>query len=202
MILLSLALLAPAHAADAGNDAERARQLREQAAEMRRQGDANVATAEQACLQRFQVFRCINDAKTARMEQLRQARQLEAEARELEKAARAKKLADKQAHPPVTPPPAAPLPHAATSSETPPPASPADQARMRDAVAAQEAKAQAKQQSSASEAAARADAAARDRERYDERLRSYEKKQAEKAQKAAESAAKAAAPKPQKTGDE
>lgn len=201
-LLLSL-FVAHAHAAD-DRSAETARidQLKGEAQQVRDQADAQYESTEAACYARFMVNRCIDQAKQARLEEIRRARVIEAEARKLELAERQRVAAEVIGAGSAAPPsPAAPdAPLSPATRATPAAPSPdaviapnpeaervrADRARAAeqaeiDARAAQAAKdaERARQRSKADEEAAqRAAQAARERARYEERIREFEEKKA------------------------
>lgn len=179
---LLLALGGPAHAE---SDAERAKRLSAEAEAIRKAADARLAAEEPLCYERFQVNRCIRQAKDARLEEIRRARELEAEARRLDLAERQRRAAELGADPS----------RALTGAGSPAPEkSPAvqpdpavEQRRSEREAAAAERQAEAAAQRSAKDAerderraraeaaaAERAEQAARDRARYDEKIRKRE----------------------------
>ncbi|THF61993.1 hypothetical protein [Pseudothauera rhizosphaerae] len=178
-------LLAACPPALAETDAERAERLNTEAKAIRDAADARFAAEEPACYERFLVNRCIRQAKDARLEEVRRARVLEAEARRLDLAER-KRRAEELG----TAPGSAPIEPSAPSTDVtvqPDPAAEAlrrdraDVATQREAEAAAERAtkdAQRDERRAKAEAAAaeRAEQAERDRERYEERIR---KRQAE-----------------------
>ncbi|WP_248280522.1 hypothetical protein [Aromatoleum aromaticum] len=200
--LLSLLLaVAAATAGAAEADLEHAERLRDEARALRAEADDTLRRAEPACYERFLVNRCIAQAKEARLDKIRKARAIEAEANRLELAEKQRQAALRGTIPPTPPSgaaaplPAAPPP-AAPSVDTqiaPDPAAEATR-RERDAQAARDAATardrqreqdaeKARERSKAeAEAAKRAEDAARDRARYDERIRKREQeKEKEKA---------------------
>ncbi|WP_241762823.1 hypothetical protein [Aromatoleum aromaticum] len=201
--LLPLLLAVAAAAAGAAEaDLEHAERLRDEARALRAEADDALRRAEPACYERFLVNHCIAQAKEQRLDKIRKARAIEAEANRLELAEKQRQAALRGAVPPpappsdaqapqlVAPPPAAP---SADPQITPDPAAEATR-RERDAQAARDAATardrqreqdaeKARERSKAeAEAAKRAEDAARDRARYDERIRKREQeKEKEKA---------------------
>ncbi|MDO9599609.1 MAG: hypothetical protein Q7J47_17985 [Azoarcus sp.] len=183
-------IVAHAHAADDTDaGAGRIDQLKAEAKHLRDQAETTFQAAESSCYGRFMVNRCIDQAKQARLDAIRSARELESEARKLELAERQRAAAEvMQTNPGAPLTPASPSP-AADAVITPTPEAErlradrervADQAET-DARAAQAAKdvERARERSKADAAAAqRAEQAARERARYEERIREYEEKKA------------------------
>jgi hypothetical protein len=154
--------------------------LRKEAEHLRDQAETGYETAEKACYRRFLVNRCINEAKSKRLEIIRRARELENEARRLDRSERARaadEVKDNAAargigSRPIVP--SSPMPDAVLQEiETPevddgaPSAARASAARI---------SANARRARTREDATRRADAARRDRERYDARIREYEEK--------------------------
>lgn len=203
--LLLAAFSATALAAE--GDLERAEALRSDAKALRDQADDTLRATEPGCYERFLVNRCLANAKEARLESIRKARELEAEAGRLEVAER-QRLAQERGltAPAAAPAPAAPTeprpiaPSAAPSKGAPAGADvPVDPEAIRRerqieaerAAAAAQAERRAldaekarEREEAAADAAERAEKAKRDRERYDERIREREAKKAEEARKA------------------
>ena len=180
-------LLAAASAcvAAADGDSEQAARLRDDARALRTQAEDRLRAAEPECYKRFLVNRCLADAKEARLETIRKARELEAEASRIELAERWREAAERGADRAGRPEqPAAPS--AIDRTEVVPDDAAEATRRAREAQAARDtAAAQARQQAEDADkarerAAAKAEAdrraadARRDRERYDERIRRRE----------------------------
>lgn len=72
----------------------RARSLREQAAAARTAADAEFAADNKACLEKFLVSNCIDDAKLAKQEKLDAARRIEQEGRAIERDLRKRDFAE------------------------------------------------------------------------------------------------------------
>jgi hypothetical protein len=168
----------------AETDGERIKRLKEEAKAIRDAADARFAAEEPLCYERFLVNRCIRQAKDARLEQIRRARELEAEAHRLDLAERQRRAVELG-----TQPNAAPLtPSAPTPDPLPVETDPAVEAQReeRDAAAARrqaeaaaaraekDAERDARRAEAEAEAAQRAEKAARDRARYDEKIRERE----------------------------
>ena len=150
--------------------------LRNEAEALRTQADAHYKAAEAACYKRFLVNSCIDDAKSDRLNLVRQARVLEAEAHRLDLIERnraAAEMAEKAAKHGIaqrptdaaaqSDPVATPTPRAITTAGARKP--------TRTNASRNNAKSRA-------EAARRAETALRDRERYDARIRELEEKKA------------------------
>ncbi|MCK0505992.1 hypothetical protein [Aromatoleum anaerobium] len=196
-LLPLLFAFAAATAGAAEADLAHAERLRDEARALRAAADDALRRAEPACYERFLVNRCIAQAKEARLDRIRKARAIEAEASRLELAEKQRQAALRGTMPPAPPPGApAPLPvappPAAPSADTqiaPDPAAEATR-RERDAQAARDAASsrdrqreqdaeKARERSRAeADAAKRAEDAARDRARYDERIRKREQEKA------------------------
>jgi len=173
-----IAFAAPA----ADIDLEHARALQERARELRADAEATYDATERACYEQFRVNRCLDEARQARLERIREARALEIEARRIELADKQRRAAEAGLQPPA---------HGAAPTEARPTAivpsgddAAAEAIRSQRAAeaAAAEARAQAERARRDAEraearakaeaaAARRAEKAARDRERYDERIR-------------------------------
>ncbi|KON81746.1 hypothetical protein PA01_09230 [Azoarcus sp. PA01] len=200
-LLPLLFAVAAATAGAAEADLEHAERLRDEARALRAEADDALRRAEPACYERFLVNRCIAQAKEQRLDKLRQARAIEAEASRLELTEKQRQAAlrgtlppalssDAPAPLPVAPPPAAP---SADPQIAPDPAADAtrrereaqavrDAAAARDRQREQDAEKARERLSAEADAAKRAEDAARDRARYDERIRKREQeKEKEKA---------------------
>ncbi len=196
-LLPLLLAVAAATTGAAEADLEHAERLRDEAKALRAQADDALRRAEPACYERFLVNRCIAKAKEQRLETIRKARALEAEASRLELAEKQRQAALRGTTPPAPPPGApAPLPvapqPAAPSADTqiaPAPAAEAtrrerdaqavrDAATSRDRQREQDAEKARERAKAEAEAAKRAEDAARDRARYDERIRKREQEKA------------------------
>lgn len=184
--LLPAALLATsviAFAASAADgDLEHARALQERARELRADAEATYGATERACYEQFRVNRCLEEARQARLERIREARALEIEARRIELADKQRRAAEAGLQPPAhgtAPTDARPTPIVPPGDDA---AAEAIRAQRAAEAAAAEARAQAERARRDAEraearakaeaaAARRAEKAARDRERYDERIR-------------------------------
>ncbi|MDR0563598.1 MAG: hypothetical protein LBG78_01500 [Azoarcus sp.] len=166
--------------AEAPPATKRIEQLRGEAKALRDKATAEYRKDETACYKRFLVNRCIDNAKSKRLESIVQARELEAEAHKLDIVER-KRIAEEKMkkageHGNVqrllqpTPP----------SEEAPPPVAPDAGKRASRAVIPLKpfnAEAKAREQAARrAEANRRAEAARRDRERYNARIRELEEK--------------------------
>jgi len=167
-------------AADEGipvpNPAERIAQLRSEAESLRTQAETDYQATEATCYKRFFVTRCINEAKTERLTVIRRARELEAEAHEVDlaerrrRAAEVAKKAEERGNGPR--PTEASLPSADREMPAPrPEIATTPRHIVRPNTSSSNASERAK-------AARRAEAAQRDRERYDARIRELEEKKA------------------------
>ena len=196
-LLPLLLAVAAATTGAAEADLEHAERLRDEAKALRAQADDALRRAEPACYERFLVNRCIAKAKEQRLETIRKARALEAEASRLELAEKQRQAALRGTTPPAPPPGApAPLPVApqpappsADTQIAPAPAAEAtrrerdaqavrDAATSRDRQREQDAEKARERAKAEAEAAKRAEDAARDRARYDERIRKREQEKA------------------------
>ncbi|WP_332675544.1 hypothetical protein [Aromatoleum sp.] len=203
-------LLLAAFAATVGaaeGDLERAEALRSDAKALRDQADDTLRATEPGCYERFLVNRCLANAKETRLESIRKARDLEAEAGRLEVAERQRLAQERGLTAPATAPtPAAPTePRPIAPSAAPTKGAPAgadapvdaDAIRRERQIEAERAAAAAQAErraqdaekarergKAAADAAERAEKARRDRERYDERIREREAEKAEAARKA------------------
>lgn len=199
-LLLALAsglALAAAPAEDTNPELERATRLRGEAKVLRQQADYTLAVALPKCYERFQVNRCISNAKEARLETLKKARALESEAIHIELGQKqAEAAASGRTHTDAPSVAADPAPEGAFTIQPDPMAESTRRQREADAIRAKDAdqvertqkdaaKARARAQAEA-QAKSRAETAARDRARYEERIR---KREAEKAEDAAQDAA-------------
>jgi hypothetical protein len=101
LLLTALPVLAqtaaPLDEAEKGRLLDRAKVLRDEASALRQAGDAAYETAQKACWQRFLVNSCLDEAKQAHRAEVSRARQLEQEAREIERDVRKREIADKEA---------------------------------------------------------------------------------------------------------
>lgn len=184
---LLLAILAPFAFAD--DDAAHADALRLQAKTLRAQAEANFTRAQPECYRRFLVNRCLDQAKSARIATIGEARKLEIEASRLDLARKqqeveARGLESAPATEPAVPaqPAGDPVPADDSAAESIRRAREAEaeraEARAREQLQQRDAeKAQARAKAEAA-AAERAEKAARDRERYDARLREREAERA------------------------
>lgn len=175
--------------APAEDEAARIDRLKAEGAALRAEAEATYQATEPGCYERFLVNRCIDDAKHQRLETIKRARALEAEARRLELAARQRAAAAETRTTTDAPlNPASPSP-AGDAQIVPPPeaerlradreaASERAEAAARAERAAQDAERARARRAAEAEAAARAEQAARDRARYEERIREFEEKKA------------------------
>jgi len=186
-LLTPLAQAADSSAVDA--DTERASRLKDEAAQLRDRAEATYQVTEPQCYERFLVNRCLDAAKQTRLDDIRRARALEAEARKLELGIRQRAAAEAMRNNP-----GAPQQAPATSTTVDPTISATPEAeRMRSernqasveaereaakARATQDAERAAERSKAQAAAAQRAEQAARERARYDERIREYEEKKA------------------------
>jgi hypothetical protein len=174
-------LLAAGAPARAESAAER---LNDEAKAILQAADARFAADQAQCYERFQVNRCLDQAKEARLEAVRRARALQAEARRLKLAERQQRVAERGTQAGA----AAIEPAAPTSAPQPALIDPAAQTVRQqraaegaqrqaeaDAARAQKDAERAAQRAEAEAAAAkRAEKAARDRARYEEKIRRHE----------------------------
>ena len=156
--------------------AERISQLRSEAASLRTQAETGFQAAESACYKRFFVNSCIDDAKAERLTIIRRARELEAEAHQIDLAER-RRVADERARKTEE------LGSGPRPTEASLPGADPDAPQMRPEIAIPARRAiQPNTTNSANArakaAARRAEAARRDRERYDARIRELEEKKA------------------------
>lgn len=75
----------------------RARGLRDQASAIRSQADADLATAEKECWNKFLVSACQDEARRRQRQEVDKARQLEHDAREIERDVRVRTVATREA---------------------------------------------------------------------------------------------------------
>lgn len=158
---------------------ERIQQLRDEAGKLRTQAEADYRTEETACYKRFFVNSCIGDAKNKRLNVIYRARELEAEAYQLDLAERRSKAAETEekaekrgvASRPIE----ASSPSADKDVAQPRPGTPKAARRVVRSNTANNTTSRAK-------AAQRAESARRDRERYDARIRELEEKKARDAE--------------------
>ncbi|THF60768.1 hypothetical protein E6C76_21550 [Pseudothauera nasutitermitis] len=181
--LASAALLlcvAPATAEE--TDAARAERLKAEGKAIREAADARFAAEEPACYQRFQVNRCISDARNARLEEIRRAREVEAEARRLDLIERQRRAAELGVTDNTAPREAASPSTLDSQLPAPDPAAEALRREREAALSASERAAAAERAAKDAEraerraraeadAAERAEKAERDRQRYEERIR-------------------------------
>lgn len=184
LLPLALMLAATAALADSASepDLERARELAQQARALRAEAETTYSTTERTCYEKFRVNRCLEDARQARLEHIREARAMEIESRRLELAVKQRQAAEAGLHAPardavrVEPQPAETVPSPDNA------AAEAIRAQREADAAAAEVRAQAdraRRDAERAESRAKAEAAAarraekaeRDRERYDERIR-------------------------------
>lgn len=76
---------------------ERARQLHEQATAIRDAADRRHAETDAACRQKFFVNSCLEDARQARLDETLKARELDKQARELEREVKRRDVAEREA---------------------------------------------------------------------------------------------------------
>lgn len=193
LLCLLLTLAAPlAQAADAAggeSDSARSARLKDEAKALRDKAESTFASEEPQCYRRVLVNRCIDQAKQARLETIREARALEAEARKLDLAERQRAAAETGRS--RTDAPMQPSAPSAAGDATVRPAPEAEATRAERASALERAEAEARagraardaerareRSATEAEAARRAEQSARDRARYEERIREYEEKKA------------------------
>jgi len=185
-ILASIACLAivafplEAVAADEGeavpNPAKRIQQLRSEAENLRTQAENDYQAAETACYRRFFVNSCIDDAKTERLAVIRRAREIEAEAYQIDLAERRLKAAEMAKKAEERGVGSRPTEASSPSADSDVPKRASETANSshripRPNTAGNTANSRAK-------ATHRAEAAQRDRDRYDARIRELEEKKA------------------------
>lgn len=186
---LLLGLLAPVPLAAEADVTSRIERLKTEAQQLRDQAEQTYQVTEPGCYDRFRVNACLDDAKKARLETIRQARALESEARKLELAERQRVATEVMKQNPGAPQqPALPSPAGDARIQPSPEAERlrteraqrAEQAEIdaRAARAAQDVERARARGKADAEAAARVEQAARDRARYEERIREYEEKKA------------------------
>lgn len=184
-LLLFLATPTITHAAE--SDIERSSRLRAEAKELRDQADTAFAETEAACYQRLLVNRCIEQAREARLGQVRESRALEAQAREIELAEKRRAVEEREqgarrsANEPPSPTPVQATVRMESADKAQKDRSKAGTAPASDTQARQsrkDAEKAAARAKAEAEAAKRAEQAERDRARYDERLRKREAEQA------------------------
>ncbi|KAI5915342.1 hypothetical protein [Thauera sp. 2A1] len=170
--------------------AQQAARLKEQGQALRQAAEATYLRTEAGCYRKFLVNDCIDKAKTERLQEIRKAREIEAEARRIEQAER-QRAADAAGHGDVTTAPTTPAGPSSTSEATVKPTPEAERIRAQreaglekagsDAAAARAEKdaVRASQRARAeADAAKRARQAEEDRARYEKRMREYEEQQA------------------------
>lgn len=189
-IALLLALVLPLANAEEGvseAELERARAMIDEGQRMRAEADARFRVSEYECYQRYFVNRCIDRARQARLEVVREARKLEIAGREIELAAHRQRIEERglpEAVGDYRPDPApfsgiTTLPTDEIEAAESLRAYREAERRRAEAQAAREralrdAERAADRAEAEAEAARRAEQAERDRERYDERLRRFE----------------------------
>lgn len=177
-------------AADEDSPSRQAARLKEQGQALRQAAEANYLRTEAGCYRKFLVNDCIDKAKTERLQEIRKAREIEAEARRIEQAER-QRAATEAGHGDVTTAPTTPAGPSSTSEATVKPTPEAERIRAQreadlqkaggDAAAARAEKdaVRAGQRARAeADAAKRASQAEEDRARYEKRMREYEEQQA------------------------
>ncbi|MDR1424948.1 MAG: hypothetical protein LBI92_10165 [Azoarcus sp.] len=167
-------------APDAGDPTERMEALRDEASRLRDGADDTYQKAEETCYHKILVNSCIDNAKSARLELVRRARALEAEAYQLDLAERNRAAAEAaqraEQHPPA-------VSAAEPTPDVAPPASRSGKAVERTLTRGGKIVAKSRNQTKArAEAARRAKTTRRDRERYDARIRELEEKKARDAE--------------------
>lgn len=179
-------LAAPCLAADPpqSSDAqaiERATTLRREAAELRARAERDETLRKPECDRAFQVNRCLQEAREARLVDVRKARNLEHQAHQLELGVKRRQAASAPHAEPVRPhetkTPAPPLRIRMRNGPNGSARDPADAAGARQTHEARLAAARHQEEAAAARRAAQARA---DRTRYDARQRAYEEKQAGK----------------------
>jgi hypothetical protein len=180
----------PAPVAAAETPAQRSVRLQDRAEALQREADATYAADEAACRQRFQVNRCIDEAKARRLQTIRDVRALKAEVHQIELAERRRNAEAVQARPAA----AAATPAAAAAAGAAPIAEHirSERARSTEAKARAQAREQAGKDAARQTERARAEAAAAERaaraaaerEKYDRRRQQYEARQAGEAKQA------------------
>lgn len=176
--------------AAAETPAQQAARLKAQGQTLRDEAEATYVITEATCYKKFLVNRCIDQAKAARLDTIRRAREIEAEARRIELTERQRAAAE-AGHGAATRAPLAPSAPSSTSEATVQPTPEAERLRAqreadlqkaeREAAAARGAKDAARTSERAkaeADAAKRARQAAEDRARYEKRIREYEEEQA------------------------
>lgn len=184
-LLLLLATPFVTHAAE--SDIDRSSRLRAEAKELRDQADTAFAETEAACYQRILVNRCIEQAREARLKQVRESRALEAQARAIDLAEKRRAVEEREqdaarsASQPPSPMPVQATERIESTDEVQKDRTKAGAAAASDAKSRPSRKDAGKASTRAkaeAEAAKRAEQAERDRARYDERLRKREAEQA------------------------
>lgn len=170
-------------------DAERSSRLKDEAKALRDKAEADFAATEPKCYARILVNRCLDQAKQDRLDTIKQARVLEAEARKIDLAERQRRAAETGRSATDAPTaPSAPSPDANVVVKPTPEAESTRaerasaleraEAEARAARAARDAERGSQRSAAEAEAAKRAEQAERDRARYEERIREYEEKKA------------------------
>ena len=159
------------------NPTERIGQLRNEAWNLRGQAEADYQAAEMACYKRFFVTSCIDNAKTERLAIIRRARELEAEAYQIDLAERRRVAAETTKKAKERNDGPRPTDASAPSADKDVP-KPRPEIAIPSRRATQSSAANISAGERAKAAARRADAAKRDRERYDARIRELEEKKA------------------------
>ncbi|MDR2208744.1 MAG: hypothetical protein LBE22_07230 [Azoarcus sp.] len=161
--------------------AERIKQLQDEAGNMRTQAETHYKTTETACYKRFFVNNCIDKAKAERLEAIRRARELEAEAHQIDLAERQRKAAEAvkkaEEHGSDQTPMGVSSPSADNdvAQASPKAATPPRRVFRRNTAGSSARERSARDRT---KAARRAEAARRDRERYEARIRELEEKKA------------------------
>lgn len=172
-----LGAVATDEAEAAPDPGKRIKQLRAEAESLRAKAETDHQAAETACYKRFFVNSCIDDAKTERLNVIRRARELEAEAHQIDLAERRRvaaeivKKAEEQGSGPRPTEASSPSADADVAKPRPESAKSSRRRPVQSNTVSDNENARAK-------AARRAEAAQRDRERYDARIRELEEKKA------------------------
>lgn len=187
IVALALPLASAAETVDQAAEVERARAMIEEGQRMRTEADARFRVAEYECYQRYFVNRCINRARQARLDVVREARKLEIAGREIELAAHRQRIEERGLPETIGDYRPDPTPFSGITTLPTDDIEAAESLRAFREAERQRAEAQAARERSVrdaeraaqraeaeAEAARRAEQAERDRERYDERLRRVE----------------------------
>ena len=184
---------AAAETAQTETPAQQATRLKAQGQALRDEAEATYLSTEAGCYKKFLVNRCIDQAKAARLDTIRRAREIEAEARRIELAERQRAAAE-AGHGDTTSAPRVPSAPSSTSEAKVQPAPEAERLRAQreadlhkaesqatSARAAKDAARASERAKAEADAAKRARQAAEDRARYEKRMREYEEEQAREA---------------------